>query len=435
MKRKLLDKLVQWKNSTQRLPLIIRGARQVGKTWLMKEFGNNYFVNAVYINFENNSVMQEVFNTDFDIDRILTSIKIHSGVSFSPENDLIIFDEIQECPRAVTALKYFRENAPQCNIVAAGSLLGVAMHEGTSFPVGKVEFLDLYPLSFTEFLEATGQHDLLQLIQDCNWDLVKSFRPKFVELLKQYYFVGGMPEVVKSFVNENDYVLVRHIQGRLLTAYEQDFSKHAPNDTVPRIRMVWDSVPAQLARENRKFIYGALRSGARAREFELAMQWLLDCGLLHKVVRVHKPDMPLSAYQNTAFKLFMLDVGLLSAKSGLDQQTLLEGNRIFTEFKGSLTEQYVLQQLVSDCDIKPCYWSAEGGIAEIDFVFQHKMNVYPLEVKAEENLKAKSLSVYSKKYSPEISLRASMSNYRREEWLVNLPLYAISQIEKIATGL
>lgn len=431
MKRYAMQELVDWKNRSDQLPLIIRGARQVGKTWLMKEFGRHEFQNVAYINFDNNERMETLFRGNYDIGRLISALQIEAGVSIHPKDTLLIFDEIQEIPRAIASLKYFRENAPEYSIVAAGSLLGVALHEGTSFPVGKVDFMDLYPMSYLEFLEACGRRDLVELLFSGDWELIKTFKSMYIDFLRQYYFIGGMPEVVASFVGNQDYIEVRRIQNRLLSAYEQDFSKHAPNESVPRIRMMWDSVPAQLAKENKKFIYGLIRQGARAKEFELAMQWLLDCGMIHKISRITKPGVPLSAYQDNAFKLYMLDVGLLATKSNLDVKSLLEGNKIFEEFKGALTEQYVQQQLLSSLSIRPYYWSSAKGTAEVDFVFQHGMDVIPLEVKAEENLKARSLKSYVEKFDPSHAVRTSMSDYRHDDWLVNVPLYAVGLMDQI----
>jgi predicted AAA+ superfamily ATPase len=430
-----MDDLVKWKNAKNRKPLIIRGARQVGKTWLMKEFGKTNYEKCAYINFDNNERMESLFSGNFDIERIVTALQIEAGVAIEAENTLIIFDEVQEVPRALTSLKYFCENAPQYHIVAAGSLLGVALHPGTSFPVGKVEFMDLYPLDFLEFMFAMGKDNLVKLLESEDFSLITSFKGKFIDLLKQYYYIGGMPEVVASFIAARNYGKVREIQKRILIAYEQDFSKHAPNETVPRIRMLWSSAPAQLAKENRKFIYGLIKQGARAREYELAMTWLIDCGLVYKVSRISKPDMPLMASQDfNAFKLFVLDVGLLGAMSELDIKSLLEGNKIFEEFKGALTEQYVLQQLIASKKATPYYWSAEKGTAEIDFIFQSDSNIVPLEVKAAENLQAKSLKSYCQKYEPRYAIRTSMSDYRQEEWLTNVPLYAINILSDMLGG-
>ena len=432
MFRRSMDDLVNWKNSKDRKPLIIRGARQVGKTWLMKEFGKTNYGKYAYINFDNNERMESLFSGNLDIERIITALQIETGVKVEAQNTLIIFDEVQEVPRALTSLKYFCENAPQYHVIAAGSLLGVALHPGTSFPVGKVEFLDLYPLDFLEFINAMGNNDLVKLLRSKDFSLITNFKGKYIDLLKQYYYIGGMPAVVASFIEASDYGKVRQLQQEILMAYEQDFSKHAPNEAVPRIRMLWSSTPAQLAKENRKFIYGLIRQGARAREYEMAITWLIDTGLVYKVSRITKPDMPLLAYQDfNAFKLFVLDVGLLSAMSQLDTKSLLEGNKLFEEFKGALTEQYVLQQLIASREITPYYWSAEKASAEIDFLFQSEMNIVPLEVKASENLQAKSLKSYCQKYKPQYAIRTSMSDYRQEEWLTNVPLYAINVLPNI----
>ncbi len=433
MKRAQFSYLKQWKQSKNRKPLLIRGARQVGKTWLMKTFGSKEYEQCVYVNFENNSRLKTVFESDFNIQRILLAIQIETGITVEAHNTLLLFDEIQEAPRGLTALKYFYENAPEYHIIAAGSLLGVALSKHTSFPVGKVDFLNLYPLSFSEFLEALGQSRLAYLLHTADWEMVRTFKASYIELLKQYYYIGGMPEAVQSFANSRDFAAVRDIQKRILLAYEQDFSKHAPNEIVPRIRMLWNSMPAQLAKENKKFIYGIIKRGARAKDYELALAWLMDCGLLHKVNRATKPALPLKAYEDfNAFKLFLVDVGLLAAMGNLDVKVLLEGVGIFEEFKGALNEQYVLQQLLitmSNGDIY--YWSADNARAEIDFLVQLGTKIVPLEVKAEENLQAKSLRTFYQKYSPKVSLRTSMSDFRNEDWLINLPLYAISELPSL----
>ncbi len=421
--------LAKWKLSSNRKPLIIRGARQVGKTWLMKEFGRRAYEKCAYVNFESNSALKTLFTDNFDIGRILTAIQIATGIKIEAENTLLILDEIQEAPGAITSLKYFQENAPQYHVVSAGSLLGVAISSHTSFPVGKVEFLDLHPFNFTEFLEAVNEEPLLDLLKGQDWPLIKSFKAKYIERLKQYYYVGGMPEAVLSFSQHADFTEVRKIQQRILIAYEQDFSKHAPNEIIPRIRMLWNSIPAQLAKENRKFIYGIIRHGARARDYELAMSWLIDCGLVHQVYNVSKPAIPLKAYEDFgAFKLFLADVGLLAAMTELDVKSLLEGNAVFEEFKGALTEQYVLQQLVAQKESSVYYWSPDNARSEIDFLVQVSGEVVPIEVKAAENLQAKSLQVYYQKYKPKTAIRTSMSDYRKEEWMTNLPLYAIHEV-------
>lgn len=432
MYRDKMNELKKWKDSPTRKPLIIRGARQVGKTWLMKEFGKQYYKKCAYINFDDNSRMDKLFEDDFDLDKIIQGLKIESNVNIEPENTLIILDEIQETPKALKALKYFYENANQYHIVSAGSLLGVAIHEGTSFPVGKVDFLDLAPLSFFEFLEALGEENLLQLLKKNDFDMIGVFNSKLKEFLKLYYYVGGMPEAVNSYAQNKDLKEVRKIQKRLLEAYEQDFSKHAPSNIVPRIRQLWNNIPTQLAKENKKFIYGLVREGARAREYEIALSWLIDCGLVYQINRVTTSKVPLSAYQDfNAFKLYLLDVGLLSAMSGIDAQTLLEGNDVFEEFKGSLTEQYVLCQLKECTDLDVFYWFSDTGTSKLDFITQIGKDNVPIEVKASENLQAKSLKSFVQKYETKFNVRTSMSDYRNDDWITNIPLYCIANIEKI----
>lgn len=427
MHRELLQSLIKWKKNVDRKPLIIRGARQVGKTWLMIEFGNKHYKNIAYVNFETALSLHHIFESGFEVEKLIRALKIETGADIIPSETLIILDEIQECEAAITSLKYFQENANQYHIVAAGSLLGVASNKKRSFPVGKVDFLDLHPLSFSEFLLAVNEPQLLDLLQKKDWGLITSFKSKYIDLLKQYYYVGGMPEVVLTFINQKDFKKVREKQLNILSSYEQDFSKHAPNEIVPRIRLVWQSLPSQLAKENRKFTYGNLKKGARAREFELAIEWLTNAGIVHKVNRCNKPGMPLIAYAVLSdFKLFILDVGLLSAMGNLDIHTLISEQSLFEEFKGALTEQYVLQQLKSIDQLPIYYWSAEKATAEIDFLIQYQNRIIPIEVKAAENLKAKSLKSYHQKFSPEMSIRTSLSDYRKEDWLVNLPLYACS---------
>jgi predicted AAA+ superfamily ATPase len=435
MNRDKLNHLIAWKGSPGRKPLLIRGARQVGKTWLMKEFGRTQYAQTVYLNFEKNKRLKSLFTDDFDIRRVIIALQIESGVTIDAENTLLIFDEIQEVPEAITSLKYFQEDAPQYHVIAAGSLLGVALHSHTSFPVGKVEFLDMYPLSFMEFLAANGEDGLCEILQTTDWKLVAAFKSKLIERLRQYYYVGGMPEAVDHYCKNGNLGEVRNIQKQILEAYEQDFSKHAPHSIVPRIRMIWNSIPAQLAKENKKFIYGLIKEGSRAKEYELALSWLIDCGQIYMVNRISKPAMPLLAYEDRgAFKLFMVDIGLMAAMGDIDVKTLLEGNALFAEFKGALTEQYVLQQLVGTGDYVTCYWSAENSRAEVDFVVQVTGMIAPIEVKAEENLYAKSLKVYNEKYSPAVCIRTSMSDFRIQDWVINLPLYAIGQLKKVLKG-
>lgn len=432
MYRQKMQELVEWKRSPNRKPLIIRGARQVGKTWLMKEFGKEYYEKCAYINFDDNTRMNKLFDGDFDLNKIIQGLKIESGVNIEPENTLIILDEIQETPKALKALKYFCENAREYHIISAGSLLGVAIHGGTSFPVGKVDFLDLMPLSFFEFLEALDKKELLQLLKNNDFDMINIFDAKLKELLKLYYYIGGMPEVVSSYIENEDLLKVRKIQKTLLSDYEQDFSKHAPSNIVPRIRQLWNNIPTQLAKENKKFIYGLVREGARAREYEIALSWLIDCGLIYQVNRVNNSKVPLSAYQDfNAFKLYILDVGLLGAMAGIDARTLIEGNDIFEEFKGSLTEQYVLCQLKQCTELDIFYWSSNTGTAELDFITQIGRKNVPIEVKASENLQAKSLKSFMQKYHTDINVRTSMASYKEEERIINIPLYSIGNIETI----
>lgn len=427
MERMILDDLKKWKEKKNRKPLIIQGARQVGKTWIMKEFGRQCFEQVVYISFDNNEQLKNIFDLDYNIPRILSALKIASGKQIHAEDTLLIFDEIQEAPKALTALKYFQENAPEYVIVAAGSLLGVALHQGTSFPVGKVDFLHLYPMNFREFLLAIGETELAELIKKQDLEMINAFHPKLSDLLRHYYYVGGMPEAVQAYVDTDDLQEVRNIQKSLLLYYKNDFSKHAPIETVPRIQMVWESIPKQLSKENKKFIYGVLRKGARAKEFELAIQWLQDCGLIHKCIRIDKPAMPLISYEDmSAFKIYMLDVGLLGARGDLDPKTILNGNSIFSEFKGSMTEQFVAQELKS-YNMDLYYYSAENSRGEVDFVIQRNGHIVPIEVKAEENLQAKSLKAFVTKHNLTDAVRSSMSGYRQQDWVTNVPLYALAE--------
>lgn len=431
MYRIAIEKLYKWKNSKRRKPLIIEGARQVGKTWLMKEFGKQAYSDTVYINFDSNTRMADLFAVDLDTDRLILGLELYVGRKIDSDNTLLIFDEVQEVPKALASLKYFYENAPQYHIVCAGSLLGIALHQGTSFPVGKVDFLKLYPLSFSEFLMATGNERFAKLLKKQDFEMITNFKQTYIDALKQYYFVGGMPEAVQSFAESKDFNEVRTIQKRILAAYEQDFSKHAPNEIVPKIRMLWNSIPSQLARENKKFIYGLVREGSRAREYETAIMWLSDCGLVHKVSRVNAAGIPLKAYEDLkAFKLFIVDVGLLGCMTGLHQRTLLDGDDLFVEFKGALTEQYVCQQLKAIEDLGIYYYTNDRGSCEIDFVIDTGEQIIPIEVKAETNLRAKSLKTYRERFEPELSVRTSMADYKKEDWLLNLPLYAIEQINK-----
>jgi len=432
MNRDALEYLMKWKESKFRKPLIIKGARQVGKTWLMRKFGENYYSSVAYINFENNDRMKQLFDKDYDIDRLIFGLQIESNTQID-ENTLVIFDEIQEVPKALTSLKYFKENAPQYHVLAAGSALGVGLHEGFSFPVGKVDFLNLYPMTFLEFLQASENNQLVELIKSRDFDLMTVFKDKLIDLLKHYYFIGGMPEAVFVYQETYDLNQVRDVHRRLIDGYEQDFSKHVPNLLLPRVRMAWQSIPAQLSRENRKFVYGLVKEGARAREYEIALQWLFDMNVAAKVVRITKPDIPLNAYQDpNSFKIFVNDVGLLSTLSNLDMKRLLEGNQIFEEFKGALTEQFVFQEIRSLDNLTPHYWSADRSSAEVDFVIEYEGKIVPIEVKATNNLRGKSLKSYFDRYHPEKSIRTSLADFRDEGWLINIPLYALSQFLDIA---
>lgn len=429
MYRIAIEKLYRWKESKYRKPLIIEGARQVGKTWLMKEFGREAYADTVYINFDSNSRMAGLFASDLNTERLIVGIELYAGKKIDPGQTLLIFDEVQEVPRALSSLKYFCENAPQYHIMCAGSLLGIALHEGSSFPVGKVDFLSLYPLSFREFLMATAGERFAELLDRQDYPMITAFKQTYVDALRQYYFVGGMPEAVRCFAEDRDFPAVREIQKHILAAYEQDFSKRAPAEIVPKIRMVWNSIPSQLAKENKKFVYGLVREGGRARDYETAIMWLCDCGLVHRVGRVNAAGIPLKAYEDLkAFKLFLVDVGLLGCMTGLHQSILLDGNDLFTEFKGALTEQYVCQQLKTLEGLGVYYYTNDRGSCEVDFILDTGGQIVPLEVKAEVNLRAKSLKTYREKFSPDISVRTSMADYKEEDGLVNLPLYAIEEI-------
>lgn len=431
MKRKLLNNLIEWKNDKNHKPLVLEGARQVGKTWLMKEFGRTQYKKVAYINFDRNEKMCKVFEADLDTNRLITAIELDVEFKITPEDTLIIFDEIQECPRAITSLKYFNEDAPQYDIIAAGSLLGVAHHFGTGFPVGKVEFLRLYPLSFTEFLDAMGKEQFVELIEKQDFEMIKLFNTKFEDLLKQYTYIGGMPEVVQNFVNNKDFKKVRTIQKRILSSYEKDFSKHIPANTVEKVRMLWSSVPTQLAKDNKKFIYNAIKKGARAKEFETALTWLKDAGLIYQVYKITKPGLPIGAYEDLdSFKLFVLDVGLLGALVNLDAKTILDRYEIFQEFKGAMAEQYVLQQFKTIKDLPVYYWTNETSRSEVDFVIQLNSKVVPVEVKAATNLRARSLKIYMEQFKPELALRTSLADYKKIDNLIDLPLYTIECIKE-----
>jgi len=423
MIRKKIEELALWKENPLRKPLIIQGARQVGKTWLMKKFGATYFKKCVYINFDESTRLQSIFSDDFSIPRILSIFEIETGVKIEAKNTLIILDEIQEAHKGLTALKYFCENAPEYFIVAAGSLLGVSLQKNNTFPVGKVDFLRLNPLSFEEFLINQNETALIKALINQQWEIITPFHEKLVHYLRTYYFVGGMPEAVNYYIQNNDFKEVRAIQNKILIGYENDFAKYAPIDIVPKIRMVWQSILGQLAKENKKFIYGQLKKGARAKEFEAAINWLFHAGLIHKCSCVHHPQIPLKSYTDyDIFKIYLIDIGLINAMAQIHEQILLNKNQILTEFKGALTEQFVAQEFVAKYDL--FYWTAKQATAELNFLIQKDLEIIPIEVKAEENLKAKSLKIFEEKYKTDKATRLSMSTYRLENWLENRPLYA-----------
>ena len=432
MKRKEYQELLAWKRKPGRKPLIIRGARQVGKTWLMQEFGRQEYKKTLYVNFDLDERLKGLFDHDYDIPRILMTLQALTGVRATPEDTLIIFDEIQEVNRGLGVLKYFCENAPEYHVMVASSLLGIALHPGTSFPVGKVDMLTVHPLDFEEFLAAVAGDDMVKLLKTHDWGMISVLREKYIELLRQYYYVGGMPEVVGAFIKNQDLKEVRRLQNTILEAYSNDVSKHAPKNDVNRIMMVMQSIPSQLSKENKKFIYGVMKKGARAAEFEVAIQWLIDCGILTKVPRVKKAGIPLKIYEDlSAFKLFFLDLGLLGALSEAPADIMLVGNDAFTEFKGMFTEQFVLQQMVSMSDVFVYYWSSERSDGELDFFIQNGSRIIPIEVKAEVNVRAKSLRNFVLANPSLRGVRFSMADYKEQDWMVNIPLFAVSELSYI----
>lgn len=426
MKRMLMDELVLWKSNPNKKPLVLNGARQVGKTWLLKEFGTRHFESVAYVSLDNDAVARSYFDMDLDAHRIIASLSLQLNMDIVPEKTLIILDEIQACPKAITALKYFCENAPEYAVAAAGSLLGLSAHEGSGFPVGKVNMLDLHPLTFSEFLEATGNGRYAGLIESGDVNLMTPFAPTLEGLLRRYYVVGGMPGAVSAYLAGDDFRAARKVQEELLAGYERDFSKRVPPRLLGRMMLAWASIPRHLSRENKRFVFGQVRKGGRAADFEECLAWLEEAGLIHKVQRVDKPGLPLSAYAEQAiFKVFLLDIGLLGAMCELNPEAILAGSAVFTEFKGALTEQYMCQELIASCGFTPFYWSAENSTGEIDFLVQDGGKIYPIEVKAEENLKAKSLRAFASKYDGVHARRFSMSGYRDQDWMRNVPLYAI----------
>lgn len=426
VERFILNDLRNWKENSNRKPLVLMGARQVGKTWVMKEFGRRFYKKTAYISFYNNSAMKNLFESDYDIKRILPALSIETGLQITPSDTLIVFDEIQNAPKAFESLKYFCEEANEYHIIAAGSLLGVALHRGVSYPVGKVDLMHLHPLSFREYLYAVEEKPLSDALISRDFALIDNFAEKYIYHLKNYYFVGGMPEVVESFRKNYDYIKVRQIQKTILAQYKGDFGKHIEAREIPKLNLVWDSVPMQLAKENRKFFFGKIKHGARSSDFENAIQWLCDSGLVHKVNRVNEPHIPLSAYKDfSTYKLFVLDVGLLSAMSEVPAKAIINGNALFVEFKGALAEQFVLQELIAETDFTPYYYGSESATFEQDFLIQKEMDIIPIEVKADTNVRSQSLKAFYDKYKPVRSVRFSLLPYKNQGWMTNVPLYAV----------
>lgn len=426
MQRKIYDKLLQWKQSEGRKPLMLLGARQVGKTWIMRHFGEKEYSKVAYVNCDDEPRMKQVFEMDYDIDRILLVLQAITGVNVTPGDTLVILDEIQEIPRGLHSLKYFCEKAPQYHFMVAGSLLGVTLGKGESFPVGKVDMMYMYPMDYEEFLDATGNGGWLELLHSKDWSVIEMMLPKMVELLRRYYYVGGMPGVVSGYIANNDLQQVRKQQREILDAYGRDISKHTSSGESTRIRQVLASLPAQLAKENKKFVYGAVRKGSRAKDFELAIQWLIDAGIVYRVNRIREPRLPLKFYEDfDAFKLFLLDCGLLACMSEVPADQMLIGDNVFTEFKGAFTEQYVMQQLRA-MDINAYYWSNSSTPAEIDFIVQWGSRIIPIEVKAEVNVRARSLRQFVSDHPELKGLRISMKGYADQEWMENIPLVGIS---------
>lgn len=426
MYRNIIEQLREWKNKEGRKPLILAGARQVGKTYILRKFGEEEFDNVVYVNCEDNVLAKNLFVQDYNIQRIVLALGAIAGQSIEAGKTLIILDEIQEAPRGLSVLKYFCENAPQYHVAVAGSLLGITMHRGESFPVGKVDILHIYPMTFDEFLLAKGNRQLVDILRSKDWVTIKLLKSEYIKALREYYFVGGMPEAVGKFIETNDAVKVREIQKNILYTYQKDISKHVPTSESNRINMVWQSMPSQLVKENKKFIYGVAKPGGRAKDFEVAIQWLMDAGLVYKVERVNEAKMPLKFYVDiSSFKLFLLDCGLLGAMSETPPEKLLVAENGMEESKGAFTENYVMSQLVATHDTSVFYYSNDAKL-EIDFLIQHGSEIVPIEAKAEENLRAKSLSTFVASHSEMHGLRFSMSDYREQDWMTNVPLYAIT---------
>ena len=426
MKRKIYSKLIEWKKSPSHKPLILNGVRQCGKTYIMKEFGKNEFQTFAYVNCDRNENLHQIFEGGFNISKIIRGISALSGVDIIPGKTLIFLDEVQSFPLVLESLKYFCEDAPDYHVAVAGSLLGIALHSGVSFPVGKVQTMKLYPMDFEEFLMAKGEQQLLRIMHDHDFDLLTALHEKCKDLLRQYYYVGGMPEVVKSYIDNGQLKPVRTIQNEILSNYAGDFSKHAPYQEVPRISMVWQSILGQLSRENKKFIYGALKKGGRAKEFEVAIQWLVDAGLVYKVNKCTKPQLPLKFYEDfTAFKLYLCDCGLMGAMADTAAKDVLIGDSVFTEYKGAFTEQYVLQQILSSGISDIYYYSADDSRMEMDFLMQREGALLPVEVKGGTSIKSTSLHNYLMEHPGIQAIRYSMLPYKKQDFLTNIPLYAV----------
>ena len=420
----IINQLISWKENSQRKPLILNGARQVGKTYILKAFGKLHYRNVAYVNLDSQKELAKVFEQDFNVTRIIRSLSAFLNIHIEPQHTLIVLDEVQECPAALHALKYFCEDAPEYHVVVAGSLLGISMHGNSSFPVGKVDMLRMFPLTFEEFLMALGEEQLIKLMKDGETEVIDTLSGRFVDCLRQYYYTGGMPAVVKEYITSGNLQSVRQLQKQILFDYRRDFSKHAPAEQVPRINLVWDSIPAQLARENKKFIYGALKKGGRAKEFEMAIQWLIDAGLVYRVYRANKPSLPLKFYEDlSAFKLFSLDVGLMGAMADSPAEAVLVNNQAFVEYKGAMTELYVLTQL-QPTGIPIYYYSSNDSLSEIDFLVQSGARIVPIEVKAEVSVKSKSLSAFIQKHPDLTGLRLSLLPFQTQDWMENRPLYA-----------
>lgn len=424
MERSIYQSLLGWKNKQERKPLILNGARQVGKTYILQEFGRREYRQLAFFSLDRDQKAAEVFEKGGSTADMLMALSAISQVDITPNDTLVVLDEIQDCPKALEALKYFCEDTPDIHIIVAGSLLGISLHNGVSYPVGKVEELRLYPMNFLEFLGAMGKRQLVSILTDANWNVVNMLETELTSLLRQYYYVGGMPAAVLAHVRQKGLQEVRSIQTQILLDYRRDFSKHAPGREVSRINMVWDSIPAQLAKENKKFVYGAVRKSARAADFELAIQWLIDAGLAYKVQRVNTPRLPLKFYEDSnAFKLFMLDVGLMGAMAETSAESTLVGDGIFSEYKGAFTELYVLTQLKSR-GMSLYYHAVDNSTIEIDLLAQWHDRVVPIEVKAAVNVKAKSLRTFIMRHPQLKALRFSMLPYKDQDWMVNVPLYA-----------